>query len=77
MKNLLKLHEAVVVVLLTTPTRSATFQKIVEEVEGRKLFPDRKGGISSSEQIKLVTPISTSKYKNWFEFTKPNLLKLK
>ena len=77
MKNLLTLHEAVAVVLLSTPTRSATFQNIAEEVERRKLFPERKGGISLSEQIKLRTSISSSKYKHWFEFTKPDMLKLK
>ena len=77
MKNLLRLHEAVAVVLLGVPTRTATFQTIADEVERRKLFPERKGGISLSEQIKLRTSISSSKYKHWFEFTKPDILKLK
>ena len=77
MKNLLTLHEAVAVVLLGESNRTATFQTIADEVERRKLFPERKGGICLSEQIKLRTSISSSKYKHWFEFTKPDILKLK
>lgn len=77
MKNLLTLHEAIAVVLLGEPNRTATFQTIADEVERRKLFPERKGGITLAEQIKLRTSISSSKYKHWFEFTKPESLKLK
>ena len=77
MKNLLRLHEAVAVVLLSEPNRTATFQTIADEVERRKLFPERKGGITLAEQIKLRTSISSSKYKPWFECTKPDKLKLR
>lgn len=76
MKNLLTLHEAVTVVLLGQPNRIATFQTIADEVELRKLFPNRKGGIALADQIKLRTFISSSKYKHWFEFTEPDTLKL-
>lgn len=54
MKNLLTLHEAVAVVLLDLPARTATFQTIADEIERRKLFPERKGEISLSEQINCV-----------------------
>ena len=77
MKNLLTLHEAVAVVLLGETNRTATFQTIADEIERRNLFPERKGGITLAEQIKLRTSISSSKYKQWFEFTKPETLKLK
>ncbi|HLO60340.1 MAG TPA: hypothetical protein VK179_16435 [Bacteroidales bacterium] len=77
MRNLLKLHEAVAVVLLSKPDRTATFQAIAEEVDRRNLFPLRKGGITLAEQIKLRTSISSSKYKQWFEFMKPDKIKLK
>lgn len=77
MKNLLALHEAVAIILLGEPDRTATFQTIADEVERRKLFTERKGGITLAEQIKLRTSISSSKYKHWFEFTKPETLKLK
>lgn len=76
MKNLLTLHEAIAIVLLGRPNRTATFQAIADEIEHRKLFQERKGGISLSEQIKLRTSISSSKYKHWFEFTKPDILRL-
>lgn len=77
MKNLLKLHEAIAVILLSQPNRCATFQTIASEIETRNLFPVRKGNISLTDQVKLRTSISSSKYKHWFEFTKPDLLKLK
>ncbi len=77
MKNLLTLHEAVPVVLLKQPNRTATFQAIAKEIERRNLFPERKGGITLAEQIKLRTSISSCKYKHWFEFTKSDILKLK
>jgi len=77
MKNLLTLHEAVAVVLLSEPNRTATFQSIAGVIEKRNLFPERKGGITLAEQIKLRTSISSSKYKHWFDFTKPDILKLK
>lgn len=76
MKNLLTLHEAVALVLLGEPKRTATFQTIADKVERRKLFPQRKGKITLVEQIKLRTSISSSKYKHWFEFTKPDILRL-
>ncbi len=77
MKNLLTLHEAVAVVLLKQPNRTATFQTIAAEIERRNLFTERKGGITLAEQIKLRTSIKSSKYTPWFDFTKPDIIKLK
>lgn len=77
MKNLLRLHEAVAVVLLSKPDRTATFEEIAKEVEKRNLFPNRKGGIELSEQIRIRTSISSSRYKPWFHFTRPNILRLR
>jgi len=42
MKNLLTLHEAVAVVLLSEPNRTATFQTIADKIEKRNLFPEKK-----------------------------------
>jgi hypothetical protein len=64
MRNLLKLHESVAVVLLSKTNRTATFQDIADEIEKRNLFPERKGGITLAEQIKLRTSIKSSKYKH-------------
>ena len=77
MKNLLTLHEAVAVVLLKESNRTATFQIIADEIERRNLFPERKGGITLAKQIELRTAIASSKYKHWFDFTKPDIIKLK
>jgi hypothetical protein len=76
MKNLLKLHEAVAIVLLFQPSRTATFQKIADVIESRNFFPNRKGGIALAEQIKLRTAIKSSKYKHLFEFFPPNKIVL-
>jgi hypothetical protein len=77
MKNLLRLHEAVAIVLLSKPDRTATFEEIAREVVKRDLFPNRKGGIELSKQIKLRTSIASSRYNSWFRFTKPDVLKLR
>lgn len=77
MKNLLKFHEAIAVVLLNSQKRTATFESIADDIEKRSLFPNRKGGISLSEQVKLRTSLKSSKYKDWFEFTPPNVIRLK
>jgi hypothetical protein len=74
MKNLLTLHEAVVVILLNKKDRTATFESIAEDIEKRNLFPERKGGITLAEQIKIRTSIKCSKYKHWFDFTPPDTI---
>lgn len=76
MANLLKLHEAVAVILLTKPSKTATFKEIADAIEKRGLFPDRKGGISLDKQIELRTTISSSRYKRLFIFKKPDMLTL-
>ena len=76
MKNNLKLHEAVAVVLLTKPKRTATFDEIAQEIERRCLYPERKAGITLADQIRLRTSISSSRYKYLFNFNKPNSLTL-
>ena len=77
MRNLLRLHEAIAVILLAKPSRQSTFAIIAKEINKRKLFEKRKAGITLEEQIRLRTSISSSKYKYMFEFEKPDKLKLK
>ncbi len=76
MKNLLTLHDAVMVVLKEQPKRSATFQTIADEIERRNLFPERKGGIPLAKQIRLRTAIKSSKYKHLFNFMPPDTIQL-
>ena len=59
MKNFLKLHEAVAVILLSEPNRTATFALIAEKIDKRGLFSERKGGITLTDQIKIRTSISS------------------
>ena len=77
MKNTLRLHEAIAVVLLNEVNRTASFEKIADVIEMRNLFPNRKGNISLSEQIRIRTAISSSRYKHLFEFINPDKIKLK
>ncbi len=77
MKNLLTLHESVAVILLNKKNRSATFESIAEDIERRNLFPERKGGITLSEKVKIRTSIKSSKYKRWFDFKPPDINSLK
>lgn len=77
MKNPITLHEAVVIVLLKMPNRTATFAAIAKEIQRRKLFEKRKGNILLSEQIRLRTTLKSSRYKDWFVFTKPDVLGLR
>ncbi|TPD69762.1 hypothetical protein [Flavobacterium microcysteis] len=72
MKNLLTLHEAVILILLKKPNRTASYDEIAKEIEKRNLFPIRKGNISLSEQIKLRTSIASSKYKHLFQKVSEN-----
>ena len=67
MKNLLTLHEAIILVLLKRPERTATFDEIAREIDRRNLFPVRKGNISLGKQIELRTSLSSSKYKHFFQ----------
>jgi hypothetical protein len=77
MKNLLRLHEAVAVILLKEPNRTASFETIANKIDKRNLFPRRKKGISLAEQIKLRTSIASSKYRDLFEFKPPETISLK
>lgn len=72
MKNLLTLHEAIILILLKKPNRTASFDEIAREIEKRDLFPIRKGNITLSQQIKLRTSISSSKYKHFFQKVSEN-----
>jgi len=67
MKNLLKLHEAIAIALLSKESRSSTFDEIAKFITDRNLFPIRKGNISLSKQIMLRSTKSSQRYSHWFE----------
>ncbi|RXQ97413.1 hypothetical protein EO244_00560 [Ancylomarina salipaludis] len=66
-KNLLSLHEAMVVALITFPGRQASFEQIAEFIEKRNLFPIRRGNITLSKQIELRAIQSKGRYHHLFE----------
>jgi hypothetical protein len=77
MKNLLKLHEAIAIVLLSKDDRSGTFDEIAEIIKTRQLFPIRKGNISLSKQVMLRSTKSNQRYSHWFEPIDKNNIRLR
>jgi hypothetical protein len=76
-KNLLSLHEAIAVALLSKSNREATFQEIVLFIEKRNFFPERKGNIPLSTQIMLRATKSRGAYKHLFEEINSEKIKLR
>lgn len=66
-KNLLKLHEAIVIVLISLPERKGTFEVIASFIEKRKLFEIRKGNIPLSTQVMLRSTKSRQQYAHLFK----------
>lgn len=67
-KNLLGLHEAVVIALINIDKEmyKATFDEIADYIEKNQLFPIRKGNISLAKQIELRTIQSKGRYTYLF-----------
>lgn len=79
MKNLLSLHEAIVIALININkvNFAATFDEIAEYIEKRNLYAERKGGINLSKQIMLRSTKSKGKYLYIFEQVEENSIKLR
>lgn len=67
MKNLLSLHEAIVLALIQHPTRTDSFDNIARFIEKRNLYPNRKGGIPLAKQVMLRSTKSQGGYHHLFE----------
>jgi hypothetical protein len=76
-KNLLSLHEAIAVALLSKSNREATFEEIASFIETRNLFPERKAGTPLSTQIMLRSTKSNGAYEHLFEQTSNKKIKLR
>lgn len=76
MKNLLTLHEAIVVALLSNTDRELSIKEVAEIIERRNLFPEREGNITLEEQVKLRT-LPSGNYSYLFEIIDDNRVKLK
>ncbi|MFT7035955.1 MAG: hypothetical protein ACJA2S_004480 [Cyclobacteriaceae bacterium] len=80
MANLLKLHEAISVVLLGKDGRTATYEELSQEIANRGLYLQKSGDIAPPGQIRLRTHPNTragKTYKHLFEFIEPDQVKLR
>lgn len=79
MKNLLSLHEAIVIALinLNKETFSATFEEIATYIEKRNLFPEREGNVDLATQVMLRSTKSKGNYLYLFEQIAENKIRLR
>jgi hypothetical protein len=79
MKNLLTLHEAIIVALININKENftATFNEIADFIDNRGLYIERKGGIDLPQQIMLRSTKSKGNYSYLFEQIDKNLIKLR
>lgn len=77
-KNALSLHEAIVVALININKEdfSASFDEISKYIIKNNLFPNRKGGLSLSDQVRLRSIQSKGRYKYLFEQIDEQTIKL-
>ena len=68
-KNLLSLHEAIVIALINInkETFSASFLQIANYIEQHQLYPDRKGNVSLEKQVELRSTLSNNMYAYLFK----------
>lgn len=79
MKNLLSLHEAIVVALINInkETFSATFNEIATYIKKRNLYPVRKGNVDLVTQVMLRSTKSKGNYLYLFEQIAENKIRLR
>lgn len=77
MANLLKLHEAIAVVLLSKPRRTASTQKIADEINRRGLYKRKDGKPLPAYQVMMRTKLAKGQYHYLFQFRKPDEVILK
>lgn len=65
MNNLLTLHEAIAVILLSKEGRTTSIQEISKEIAERKLYFQKSGEIAPPEQIRLRTHPNTKSGKQY------------
>jgi hypothetical protein len=80
MKNLLKLHEAIVVVLINYPERTASINDISRKIAERGLYFQKSGDIAPPGQIRLRTHPNTKagkQYSHLFNYIEPDKVQFK
>lgn len=73
----LKLHEAIVVVLISQPQRTAEFEKIANEINKRSLYSRKDGLDVPAYQILQRTTLSKGQYHHLFEKVGSKSVKLR
>lgn len=80
MKNLLTLHEAIVIALIDKKAfanRTGTFEAIANYIERRNLYPNRKGNIPLSTQVMLRSTKAKKQYVYLFEEISEDTIRLR
>lgn len=76
-KNLLSLHEAIVVALINQPARTASFSEVANFIEQRNLYPNREGNIPLSTQVMLRSTKAQGAYAHLFKQMDSNTIQLR
>jgi hypothetical protein len=76
-KSQISLHEAIVIALINSPLRTASFEEIAKYIESRNLYPDRKGNITLKKQVMLRSTKSKGRYTELFEEIGAGYIRLK
>lgn len=79
-KNLLKLHEAIAVVLLSRSDRTASLTEISQEMAKRGLYFQKSGDVAPPEQVRLRTHPNTKsgkQYSHLFKYIEPDKVQMK
>ena len=66
-KNILSLHEAIILALINQPSRTASFEGIANFITKRNLYPNRKGNIPLATQVMLRSTKAKGAYAHLFE----------
>ena len=72
MKNLLKLHEAIAVVLLNKAKRTATTEEIAKEINKRGLYKRKDGKPLPAYQVMMRSKLSKQRYNYIFKLIDNN-----
>lgn len=76
-KNLISLHEAIAIALVSKPNRTASFEEIATFIEERNLCPIREGNIPLSTQVMLRSTKSKGAHHHLFEEVGTNAIRLR
>ena len=77
MRNILRLHEAIAVVLINKPGRAASEQEIADEINQRKLYNRKDGQPLPAYQVMQRTKLSNGQYHHLFEYVSSDQIVLR